>query len=66
MPIHRRTLIKAAVAGGMAASLTGCSLLPRKTGPQPERYAGAVGLPDGRFGVSAFDHSGNVDRKSVV
>lgn len=66
MHIHRRTLIKATIAGGMAATLTGCSLLPRKTGPQPERYAGAVGLPDGRFGVSAFDRSGNVQWQAPV
>lgn len=65
-PIHRRHLLKAVVAGGIATSFTGCSLLPRKTGLQPERYAGAVGLPDGSFGVSAFDRSGNIQWQSQV
>lgn len=60
MQIHRRTLLKTTLAGGLAISLTGCSLLPRKTGHQPERYSGAIGLPDGSFGVSAFDRQGDI------
>lgn len=55
---NRRHLLKAALAGGLAANLTGCGLLPRKTGHQPEHYSAAVGLPDGRFGVSTFNRLG--------
>ncbi|MBN7771076.1 DUF1513 domain-containing protein [Marinobacter daepoensis] len=58
MSIHRRSLLKATLAGCATATLVGCSLLPRKTGSQPERYSGAVGLPNGGFGVSAFDRAG--------
>jgi len=60
MRLNRRDFLKASVAGGIAVGLTGCSLLPGKTGDQPDRYVGAVGLPDGSFGVSAFDRSGSI------
>ena len=60
MRLHRRTLLKASVGGGIALALTGCSMLPRKASGEPDHYAGAIGLPDGSFGVSAFDRPGNV------
>lgn len=58
MRLNRRALLKASLAGGISVGLTGCSLLPGKASGQPESYVGAVGLPDGSFGVSAFDRSG--------
>lgn len=58
MRLNRRDLLKATLAGGVTATLSGCSLLPRKAGHQPEQYAGAIGLPDGGFGVSAFNRKG--------
>lgn len=58
--LSRRQLLKAGVAGGLAATLTGCSLLPRKTGTLPEQYTGAIGLPDGGFGVGAIDRDGGL------
>ncbi len=58
MRMNRRQLLKAGAAGGLAATLTGCSLLPRKADSMPEQYTGAVGLPDGSFGVSAIDRAG--------
>ncbi|AOY90103.1 hypothetical protein BKP64_01620 [Marinobacter salinus] len=58
MHLNRRNLLKASIAGSMTASLAGCSILPRKTGHQPERYSGAIGLPDGDFGISAFNRKG--------
>ncbi len=60
MLLNRRALLKASLAGGAAMGLTGCSLLPRKASVQPDNYVGAVGLPDGSFGVSAFDRSGSI------
>lgn len=56
--INRRQLLKAGVAGGLAATLSGCSLLPRKADSAQQRYIGAVGLPDGQFGVSAVNRKG--------
>lgn len=58
MDRSRRQLLKAALAGSAALSLSGCSLLPRKSGFNPEHYSAAVGKPDGTFGVSAFDLKG--------
>jgi len=58
MQLNRRQLLKAGAAGGLTATLTGCSLLPRRAGPMPEQYIGAVGLPDGGFGVSAINRAG--------
>ncbi|RMJ04111.1 hypothetical protein DOQ08_01431 [Marinobacter litoralis] len=58
MDRSRRKLLKAALAGSAALSLSGCSLLPRKSGFNPEQYSAAVGKPDGSFGVSAFDLEG--------
>lgn len=43
--INRRQLLKAGMAGGLAATLSGCSLLPRKADYAPDQYVGAVGLP---------------------
>lgn len=60
MALDRRQFLQATLAGGLGITLTGCALLPQKTGPQPARYSGAVGLPNGRFGVSAFDRSGQI------
>lgn len=56
--LNRRQLLKAGAAGSLAATLTGCGLLPRKAGHHPDQYTGAVGLPDGGFGVCAIDRSG--------
>lgn len=58
MDRRRRQLLKTALAGSAALSLSGCSLLPRKPGFNPEQYSAAVGKPDGTFGVSAFDLKG--------
>ncbi|WP_372966044.1 DUF1513 domain-containing protein [Marinobacter sp.] len=66
MQINRRTLLKASLTASIAVSLTGCSLLPRKAGYQPERYAGAVGLPDGSFGVSTFNRTGDIQWQAPV
>ncbi|MBU2953896.1 DUF1513 domain-containing protein [Marinobacter sp. F3R08] len=60
MPQNRRAFLKTTAASSLAVCLTGCSLLPRKATGQPEHYAGAIGLPDGRFGVSAFNRSGDI------
>ncbi|ROQ47238.1 hypothetical protein EDB94_0954 [Marinobacter sp. 3-2] len=60
MLLNRRALLKASIAGGVAVGLTGCSLLPRKASVQPDGYAGAVGFPDGSFGVSAFNRNGRI------
>ena len=60
IPLSRRQLLKAGLAGGLAATLTGCSLLPRKTGTLPDQYTGAIGLPDGGFGVGAIDRHGHL------
>lgn len=56
--LTRRHLLKAGIAGGAAATLAGCSLLPRKTGAAPEHFAGAIGLPDGGFAVGTIDRAG--------
>ncbi|MGC8122024.1 DUF1513 domain-containing protein [Marinobacter sp. VGCF2001] len=66
MAINRRTFLKAGALAGLTTGLHGCSLLPRKTGIHPERYAGAVGLPDGSFGVSAFNRQGGVQWQAPV
>lgn len=56
--LNRRQLLKAGLAGGLGATLYGCSLLPRKAGADPQHFSGAVGLPDGSFGVSAINRRG--------
>ncbi len=58
MNLNRRQLLKTGLAGGLTATLTSCSLLPRKTGSSPEHFTGAIGLPDGGFGISSFDRQG--------
>jgi len=58
MRLNRRQLLKTGAACGLTATLSGCSLLPRRAGDMPEQYTGAVGLPDGSFGVSAIDRTG--------
>ncbi|WP_323751345.1 DUF1513 domain-containing protein [Marinobacter sp.] len=58
MDTSRRQLLKAALGGSAALSLSGCSLLPRKSGFQPEQYSAAVGRPDGTFGISSVDLQG--------
>ncbi|PPK53065.1 DUF1513 domain-containing protein [Marinobacter persicus] len=60
MELSRRQLLKAGIAGSLSATLTGCNLLPRKTGAMPEQYSGAIGLPDGSFGVGAIDRNGTL------
>lgn len=65
--LTRRSLIKVALAGGAAATLTGCSLLPRKAkGNSPQQYTGAIGLPDGSFAVGAIAPDGNMLWQSPV
>lgn len=56
--LSRRQLLKAGLATSLAATLHGCSLLPRRAGTAPDRYVGAVGLSDGGFAVSAISPSG--------
>lgn len=58
MNLSRRQLLKTGLAGGLTTTLHGCSLLPRKAVDGPEHFTGAVGLPDGSFGVSAIDRQG--------
>jgi len=64
--LNRRQLLKAGMAGGLAATLGGCSLLPRKAGATPEQYIGAVGLPGGQYGVSAINRKGQTLWESPV
>lgn len=54
----RRQLLKAGVAGGIGATLLGCSLLPRKADHGPEHFTGAIGLPNGEYAVGAIDRQG--------
>lgn len=57
-----RQSLRSSIAGGLAVSLTGCSLLPSRTGGPTgghrDQYVGAVGLPDGSFAISAFNRRG--------
>lgn len=55
--LSRRSLLQASLAGA-AATLTGCSLLPRKAMQKQEYYAGALMLDDGSYAVSAIDRKG--------
>lgn len=65
--LTRRSLIKAALAGSAAVTLTGCSLLPRKAGSDgPRQYTGAIGLPGDRFGVGAIAPDGKLLWQSPV
>jgi len=64
--INRRQLLKAGMAGGLAATLSGCSLLPRKSDYPPDQYVGAVGLPGGKFGISAINRKGHLIWESPV
>ena len=64
--INRRQLLKAGMAGGLAATLSGCSLLPRKADYAPDQYVGAVGLPGGKFGISALNRKGPLIWESPV
>jgi len=56
--MSRRRLLKAGLASGLAATLTGCSVLPQRATTNSGQYVGAIGLPDGGFGVSAIDRHG--------
>lgn len=65
--LTRRSLIKAAIAGSAAATLTGCSVLPRKANSgSPQQYTAAIGLPDGSFAVGAIKPDGNLLWQSPV
>lgn len=65
--LTRRSLIKAALAGSAAVTLTGCSMLPRKASSHgPQQYTGAIGLPDGSFAVGAIAPDGNMLWQSPV
>lgn len=54
----RRGLLKAGAAASLLGGMSSCALLPRKSGSSFEPYVGAVGLPDGRFAISAINASG--------
>lgn len=56
--LDRRALLKASLAAGTAAAFSGCSLQPRTAQAKPDQLAGAVGLPDGTFAISAIDLQG--------
>lgn len=64
--LNRRQLLMTGVAGGLSATLSGCSLLPRRADNGPAHYAGAVGLADGSFGVASIDRKGGVLWQSTV
>lgn len=65
--LTRRSLIKTALAGSAALTLSGCSVLPRKAGnSSPQQYAGAIGLPDGSFAVGAIAPNGTMLWQSPV
>lgn len=56
--LNRRQLLKAGLAAGMAATLHGCSLLPRRSSEAPDHYVGAVELPDGKSAICAINRNG--------
>lgn len=59
--LTRRSLLKTALTGSAALALTGCNLLPRKSGnSSPHQYTGAIGLADGSFAVSAIEPDGGM------
>ncbi|GGE56420.1 hypothetical protein GCM10011533_06130 [Streptosporangium jomthongense] len=63
----RRKLIKTALAGSAVITLSGCSALPGRAGNNgPQQYAGAIGLPGGRFAVGAVSPEGNLLWQSPV
>lgn len=65
--LTRRRLLKTALAGGAAVSLTGCTLLPARAGHKgPQQYTGAIGLPDGSFAVGAIAPDGTLLWQSPV
>ncbi|WP_298448538.1 DUF1513 domain-containing protein [uncultured Marinobacter sp.] len=65
--LTRRSLIKTALAGSAAITLSGCTLLPRKaTGHSPQQYTGALGLPDNHFAVGAIAPDGTMLWQSPV
>lgn len=65
--LTRRHLIKTALAGSTALTLTGCSLLPGKAGADgPQQYTGAIGLPGNRFAVGAIAPDGTMLWQSQV
>lgn len=64
--LNRRELLKAGLAGGLAASLHGCALLPRKAGEVPGQYVGAVGFADGESAICAINRNGKPLWKSPV
>ena len=58
--ISRRGLLKTGAAASALGGLSGCTLLPRASGASSGSYVGAVGLPDGRFAVSAINTRGEL------
>jgi len=65
--LTRRSLIKAALAGGAAVTLTGCGMLPEKAAYKGARqYTGAIGLADGSFAVGAIAPDGKMLWQSPV
>lgn len=64
--LSRRALLKAGAATSVAATLTGCSLLPNMHSGHPEQYTAAVALPDGTFAVEAINRSGQPVWQSPV
>ncbi|WP_100638548.1 DUF1513 domain-containing protein [Marinobacter salexigens] len=65
--LTRRSLIKTALAGSAAFTLSGCSILPRKAASHsPQQYTGAVGLPGDRFAVGAIAPDGKMLWQSPV
>ena len=64
--LNRRRFLQGGLAGSLALTLTGCGLLPRTTGPAPDQYGGALGLPDGTFGVGVVDRRGRLLWQSPV
>lgn len=66
MTLNRRRFLQAGAAGALAMTLSGCSLLPRRSGQETNFYAGALGYPDGRFAVGAVNRQGQLLWQSPV
>jgi hypothetical protein len=65
--LTRRSLIKTALAGSAAITLTGCSMLPRKASNNgSQQYTGAISLQDGSFAVGAIAPDGKMLWQSPV
>ncbi|RBW48415.1 DUF1513 domain-containing protein [Marinobacter sp. F3R11] len=65
--LTRRSLLKAALAGSAAVTLSGCGILPEKaSGKGAQQYTGAIGLPGGHFAVGAIAPDGTMLWQSPV